>query len=232
LPLAFKIFEVLEPRELDVIASKLKDYRAVEVEEVDGREVEVGWRVVELKWSEGSLVGYIEESFVVEVSYRGEVLRVPASTNTYFEFYPYEGRVFLILMAKKRRANRLASLLSVVLAARKDAIVEARIPAEKLRVLHESRPGSARVIYFDDLRTPNVEKSALYGEALADTELYQKYLDLGKVWYVVFEAGEGLVVGVTRNCVITVFSRVDESIALDFIKDSIIPLIQPVGEES
>ncbi len=222
--LTFKIFEVVEEFDLATIASKLKNYKLLEVEEIDGREVEVGVEVRDLEMSEGRLVGVVEESFVISLRYRGEEFRAPISVPTRFEFYPYEDRLLLIIAAKKPRANRIALLFSSILSAKKSAILEAQIPAETLKTLHEEKPGSTKVVFFDNVKLPGVDKLSLYGEQLADTSLYNEYLKLGKVWYVVFEAEEGLVVGITRNCVIVFFSKIDEDTALDYIREKVIPL--------
>ncbi len=222
--LTFKVFEVVEKTDLTTIALKLKNYKMVEVEEVNGKEVEVGFEVTNLREKGGSLLGNFVESFIVSLNYRGVDFRAPVSVSTFFEFYGYDGRLLLIVAAKKLRANRVASIFSTILSARKDAILEAWIPAETLKALHEERPGSAKVIFFDNVKLPGVDKLSLYGEQLADTTLYNEYLRLGKIWYVVFEAEEGMVIGLTRNCVVTFFSKIDEDSALKYVKEKIIPL--------
>lgn len=225
--ISFKVFEVVEPRDVGLIASKLKGLRLVEEEEIDGRLVETGLVVRDLELSEGGLKGTIEESFVISVRYRDEYIRVPVTVESPFEFYEWRERLFLIIEAKKTRANRLAGFISQVIAARKNAVVEAYLPHEALKALHEENPGGTRVIFFDEVKVPGVKKLSLYGEQLADTELYQEYLRLGRIWYVVFETQGGIVVGVTRNCVVTVFSRVDPEDALAVVKEVIIPRTQP-----
>jgi hypothetical protein len=63
---------------------------------------------------------------------------------------------------------------------------------------------------------PSVDKLCLAGSSLADTGLYREYLEHGRIWYVVFEARKrGVVVGITRNCVVTLFSK---STAEDFVR--------------
>ncbi|MCD6458675.1 MAG: hypothetical protein DRJ44_01560 [Thermoprotei archaeon] len=222
--LAFKVFEVVEEMNFATIASKLKNYKMVEIEEINGREVETGFEIVSLEERDGKLVGNVIESFIVSLSYKGEEFRAPVSVSTLFEFYRYRDRILLIIAAKKPRANRIASIFSTILSARKAAILEAQIPAETLKALHEERPGSTKVVFFDGVKLPGVDKLSLYGEQLADTTLYSEYLKLGKVWYVVFEAEEGIVIGVTRNCVVTFFSKIDIDSALDYIREKIIPL--------
>jgi len=227
--LALKAFEVAEAQSFEEVAAKLKGYGVLEREEVDGREVEVGFRVARLELVEGELRGVFEESFVASVRYRDELLRVPVSVSTEFRFAEVAGGLYLIVAAKKARANRVAARLSAALAAgrKRGVIVEARIPEEEFRRLYEGRPEAVKVVVFTDVRLPDVGKLTLYGSQLASSGLYNEYLKLGSVWYAVFEAEEGFVVGVTRNCIVTFFSKVEPEDAFKFVKEKILPLARP-----
>ncbi|RLF06098.1 MAG: hypothetical protein DRK00_02625 [Thermoprotei archaeon] len=225
MPLAIKVFELVEPLSLEELALRLRGYGVLEVEEVEGREYEVGFRVEELEIREGELRGVFEESFIASLSYRGEEVRVPVSIQTDFRFVEREGRKFLIVAAKKARANRVASRISAAISARRGAIIEAHLREEDLRKLYEERPSAVKVVVFTDVRLPDVDKLTLYGSQLAESGLYNDYLRLGRVWYAVFESEGGLVVGVTRNCIITFFSKIDPEEAFGFVKKEILPLI-------
>jgi len=224
--LALKAFEVAEAQSFEEVAAKLKGYGVLEREEVDGREVEVGFRIARLELVEGELRGVFEESFVASVRYRDELLRVPVSVSTEFRFAEVAGGLYLIVAAKKARANRVAARLSAALAAgrKRGVIVEARIPEEEFRRLYEGRPEAVKVVVFTDVRLPDVGKLTLYGSQLASSGLYNEYLKLGSVWYAVFEAEEGVVVGVTRNCIVTFFSKVEPEDAFKFVKERLLPL--------
>ncbi|MEM0226057.1 MAG: hypothetical protein QXF46_04215 [Thermofilaceae archaeon] len=231
MPLTFKSFVVAEPLTLDEVAAKLRGYGVAEVVELEGREVEVGFRVADLQPAEGGLKGVFEESFLASLRYRGEELRVPVSVVTEFWFFEVKGKLFLTVAARKARANRVASRISAAIAAgrRRGVVLEALIPEKVFRGLYEGRPQSVKVVVFTDVRLPDVGKLTLYGSQLASSGLYSEYLRLGSVWYVVFEADEGLVVGVTRNCIVTFFSRLDPAVALSFVREKILPL---AGEEA
>ena len=226
MPLALKVFEVVEPLSFEELAFRLKGYGVLEVEEIEGREVEVGFRIEDLELREEDLRGVFEESFIVSLRYRGEELRVPVSISTEFRFVEMGERMFLVVAAKKARANRVASRISTVISAKKGAVIEALLQEEDLRALYEPRPEAVKVVVFTNVRLPDVDKLTLYGNQLADSELYSDYLKVGNVWYAVFETREGLVVGITRNCVITFFSRVDLDDAFKYVKENIIPLIR------
>lgn len=225
MPLAIKVFEVVEPLSLEELALRLRGYGVLEVEEVEGREYEVGFRVEDLEIREGELRGVFEESFIASLSYRGEEVKVPVSVQTDFRFVERGDRTFLAVAAKKARANRVASRIAAAVSARKGAVIEAYLREEDLRRLYEERPGAVKVVVFTDVRLPDVDKLTLYGGQLAESGLYNEYLRLGRVWYAVFETEGELVVGVARNCVITFFSKIDPEEAFEFVKEKIMPLI-------
>ncbi|MEM1509127.1 MAG: hypothetical protein QXY49_03825 [Thermofilaceae archaeon] len=227
MPLALKIFEVAEPLSLEEIATKLMGYGILEVEKLGEKEIEVGFRVTSLEPGEGGeLKGIFEESFIASITYREEEVKIPVSVFTEFRFLNVERKQFLIVAAKKTRANRIASRLSIAIAAKKRAILEVFIPQEKFRKLYEERPGALKVAVFTNVRLPDVNKLTLYGDQLSNSQTYSEYLKLGEVWYSVFEAEEGLVVGVTRNGIVTFFSKVDPEIAFKFTIEKITPLAE------
>jgi len=72
-----------------------------------------------------------------------------------------------------------------------------------------------------------VEKLCLAGPDIADTTLYKDYLKHGQIWYVVFEAqNRGIVAGITRNTVITSFSKTSPQEFLNFILEDLLKLIE------
>ncbi|MEM2127932.1 MAG: hypothetical protein QXH67_06910, partial [Candidatus Bathyarchaeia archaeon] len=106
-------------------------------------------------------------------------------------------------------------------------IVEARISNETLQRLHEANPQATKLIWFDDVDIPSVEKLCIAGSSLADTQLYRDYLEHGKIWYVVFEdQRRGVVVGITRNCVVTLFSKSTIEEFINYIFEDLLKLIE------
>ncbi|GAI04807.1 unnamed protein product, partial [marine sediment metagenome] len=63
--------------------------------------------------------------------------------------------------------------------------------------------------------------------ALADTKLYREYLEHGRLWYIVFEVMKrGLVVGITRDVVVTLFSKASVDEFINFVLEEVIPIIE------
>jgi len=228
-----KIFEVKERMELPLMARKLRDFREEEPYESGGKKLELRTEILDLKMEGEGLAGVFSRDFVLSRYYRRGVVEVPVTEEVPFWIRPFRGRTFLLVLApsrargvKKLLTNYVANKLSEILFLRTGAIVEGRITHETLRKLHESNPQATKLIWFDDLDIPNVGKVALAGSALADSRLYREYLEHGKIWYAVFEFRKyHMVVGITRNCVITTFSRVELGNFLECVLTEILPLI-------
>ena len=74
---------------------------------------------------------------------------------------------------------------------------------------------------------PGVEKLCLAGSDLVDSQLYPDYLAHGQIWYVVFEAQKrGLTMGITRNSVVTLFSKSTKDDLIDYIREDLLTLIE------
>ena len=231
--LVAKIFEVREPLELGVIARKLKDFGEEEPYEREGKRSKLTMEILDLKLEGNSLTGVFSKDFVLSRYYKRGLVETLVTEEVPFRIKRSKGRTFLVVLApskargvKKLLTDYVANKLSEILFIKTGAIVETKITHETLKNLHESNPRATKLIWFDEVDIPNVGKLALAGSALADTKLYRDYLEHGKIWYVVFEIQKrGLVVGMTRNCVVTLFSRVELREFVDYVLDEVLPLI-------
>jgi hypothetical protein len=105
-------------------------------------------------------------------------------------------------------------------------VVEARIDPETLRKFHEANFEDTKVIFYSDVDLPNISKLSLYGAELGNTSLYSDYLTHGKLWYIVFKSkGYGYVFGLTRNCILTGFSKMELSEFKNFLESQVLPLV-------
>lgn len=221
-----KIFRFAEDTDLGFIARKLKDYREVEPYESNGREGELITEVTDLEAEGDTLHGVYSRDTLISIYHRDGEIEVPKTRETRLVFQERKGEIFLIILEEKPKANRIANEISEALFLSAGAVVEGKITEETLKELHESNPRATKVIYFDNVDIPDVGKLALYGSSLADSSLYQEYLDHGNIWYAVFEVQEkGIVVGVTRNSVVVLFSKLEQHEFIDFVLDDILPLV-------
>ena len=231
--LVAKIFEVVGRMDPPTFAQKLKGFREEMPYQGSKGEHILTTEIFDLRMEGDVISGVFSKDFMLTRYYKRGLVETPVTEEVPFWFRRHRGRTFLVVMApsrargvKKLLTNYVANKLSEILFIKAGGIVEARIPHETLRRLHESNPQATKLIWFDNVDYPGVGKLALAGSGLADTKLYREYLQHGKIWYVVFEVGErGLVVGITRNCVVTLFSRSDVKDFVTYIFDSILPLI-------
>ena len=233
LVLAAKIFKLREEAGLDLIARKLKDFREEEPYEREGKKLKLTAEVLDLKLEGDSLAGVFSRDFVLSRYYKRGLVETIVTEEVPFWIRRSKGRTFLVVLApskargvRKLLTDYVANKFSEVLFIKSGAIVEGRITHEALRELHESNPRATKLIWFDDVDIPNIGKLALAGSGLADTKLYRDYLEHGKIWYVVYEVQKrGLVVGITRNCVVTMFSRMERKDFIDYVLKEVLPLI-------
>lgn len=232
--LVAKVFEVKEHMDFATMARKLKDFK----EEEPYRDTKLLTEIIDLKLERDTLFGIFTKDYVWSKFYRGGLVETPVTEEVPFWIKRNKGRVFLVPLApskprgvKKLLTDYVANRLSEILFIKPGMIVETYIPHQTLQRLHESNPHATKLIWFDQVDIPGVKKLALAGTGLADTSLYREYLKHGKLWYIVFEVlKKGLVVGITRNSVITLFSRSSVEDFVSFIFEEVFPLIAETGE--
>ncbi|MDP6457906.1 MAG: hypothetical protein QGF78_01030 [Candidatus Bathyarchaeota archaeon] len=227
-----KTFEIREKISLAEVYEKLQAFR--EEEDWEGEEViSLFTEVLDLELAEDSIKGVFARDYVKPRHYKRKMVETPVTEEAPFWVKPYEKRTFLIVVApsvargvKKLLTNHVANKVSEILFGVTGAIVEVRIPDEILMNLHESNPQATRLIWFDNVDIPGVNKLCLAGESLADTGLYKDYKEHGKIWYVVFGIQKrGITVGVSRNCVVTLFSKSSLDEFIRYLTDDFFSLI-------
>ena len=230
-----KIFEIKEEADLGLIVGKLKDFHEEELYQTEkGETINLVTEVLDLKLKEGSISGVFSKDFVQRRFYKRKLVETPITEESHFWIKPFKDRVFIIVSApyvargvKKLLTNYVANKLSKILFITSQAIVEVKISHKTLKELHEANPQATKLTWFDQVDIPGVEKLCLAGSDLADTKLYHDYLEHGKIWYVVFEAQKrGIVVGITRNCVVTLFSKSEIEDFINYILEDILMLIE------
>jgi hypothetical protein len=235
LVLPAKIFEIKEEANLGVIIGKLKDFHEEELYETEkGETINLVTEVLDLKQTGNTILGIFSKDFVYRRFYKRQLVEAPVTEESSFWIKPFNGRVFIIVSApsvargvKKLLTNYVANKLSKVLFITSNAIVEVNISHTTLKELHESNPQATKLIWFDGVDIPGIEKLCLAGSDLSNTRLYYDYLEHGKIWYVVFEVQKrGIVVGITRNCVVTLFSKSTVEEFINYILEDLLMLIE------
>ena len=230
-----KIFEIKEEADPRLIVGKLKDFREDELYNLEsGETISLITEILDLKLEEDTVSGVFSKDFVRRRFYRRKLVETPVTEESPFWIKPFNKRVFIIVSApsvargvKKLLTNYVANKLSKILFITSHAVVEVKIPHDTLKKLHESNPEATKLIWFDQVDIPGVDKLCLAGSDLVDTKLYHDYLEHGEIWYVVFEAQKrGIVVGITRNCVVTLFSKSTTEQFIKYILEDLLMLIE------
>ena len=224
---AGKIFKLREAIPLRTITAKLLDYKVEETVEEPPQEFTLLTEIVNLDLVGDRIRGLYTKDILIKISRRGEEVPIVKTLEAPFTFTVRGDNILLTIIGKKNWANYVANELSKIIFISVGGIVEARISPETLRQYHEENPEGTKVIFFDNVDIPNIDKLSLYGPDLKNTMLYSEYLSHGSIWYIVATSKKyGYVVGITRNCVITVFSKIDEYSFFRFVEDEIFPLIE------
>jgi hypothetical protein len=230
-----KIFEINEETNFGLTVQKLKDFHEEEKYETnDGKTFTLITEILDIKLRENLISAVFSADFMRSRYYRRQLVETPVTEEATFWIIRYQNRIFLIVVApsvargvKKLLSNHVANKLSKILFITPRAILETKIPNETLQILHESNPKASRLIWFDQVDIPGVEKLCLAGSDLADTQLYQDYMAHGQIWYVVFEAQKrGITMGITRNSVVTLFSKTTKDELINYINEDLLPLIE------
>ena len=235
LVLPAKIFEFTEDAiALPTIYQLLSEYHDEDQYTlVNGKTTILVSEVLELQQDGNSISGIFSRDFITPRQYRRDLVEIPVTEEAPFWIKSFDTKTYLIVMApsvargvRKLLTSHVANKLSDVIFLKPWSIREARLSPETLKELHESNPQATKLIWFDDVDIPSVDKLCLAGSSLADTKLYQEYLQHGTIWYVVFEVQRRqIVVGITRNCVVTLFSKSTVDDFINYLLDDLIPLI-------
>ncbi len=211
---------------IDLLASKLKSFKQEQKTKVEESEFDLVSEVTGLNASKNSLEGTFSFDIVFVIRHRGKPVPVPRTFEAPFTFDIFGKKLYLTIFEKKSRANNIANEMSKTLFMSLGQIVEARIQPEVLKRFHEENFENTKIIFWDQVDLPNISKLSLYGEMLGATTLYNDYLTHGTLWYIVIKSKKyGYVVGVTRNSVITCFSRADLPDFKSYVKAEILPII-------
>ncbi len=223
---AGKVFRLGEDLPTSEIKRTLTDYRVEENFEEGEYRFPILKEVSNLRAEGKGIRGLYSHDFVTRVYHRGQVIAQPRTVEALIDFQVVPSGTYLTVLEKKRRANFIATQLSRVIYARSDAILEARISPETLREFHAKNPEETKIIFFDNVDIPNIDKLSLYGTDLIDTKLFEDYSKHGDPWYIVYRSKPtGFLVGITRNSSVTIFNLREKDRFIEYVHNEVLPLI-------
>jgi len=222
--LAGKIFRVVEQVSIETIAEKLNGYRNEQT--IEGSDLSLLTEIKDLNSTKDELSGIISRDVPVRLRQREELEVTFRTVDTPFLFRQRKPDMLLLVAERKPVANAIANLFSSTLFLSLGGVLNAEITPKTLESYHRRNPEGTKVMFFDGLEIPNLDKISLYGPSISDTSLYPTYVSQGSIWYVVVTSRKyGYVVGVTRDAVVTIFNRMSIEDFVSFVKDEILELI-------
>jgi hypothetical protein len=228
MPTAGKVFVSTEHRPLLDVSTAMEGYKVEEEYSEGDFKLNLLTEVANLSLVEGTLTGLYSYDHVVYNYHRGKVIPAAATKEVLFAFSEYQGRTYLAIVDKKDVANRTANRLSEIVFGEMGVIVEARILPETLKKFHLENKESTKVIFFENMNIPNINKLSLYGPDVVDTKLFKEYDAIGDPWYVLTKSKKfGHTVGLVRDGSVTIFNSIDQGQYLQYLKEEIVPMTQP-----
>lgn len=222
--LAGKLFRFSEPLSIEEIARRLEGYRLEREDEETGLKLVTELTITSV--NKDALETRMYRDRIVFLGTREGPKPAVSTISITISFRAVAGQTFVLILAKKLLANEIANELSRVIFMKPGSIVEARIDPQVFLEYYRQSMEDARVAMFDQVDIPNVNVLALYGEALSDTELFREYEKHGSLWYIVVRSKRReLIIGLTRNCVITIFSQATEDDLKSFAFEEVVPLL-------
>ncbi len=222
--LAGKLFRINTDQGTDFIASKLSGFKVVREDEETHLQLALELSVE--SFDETSLEGKIFYDKIIRIGTKEGPKPAVSTSRIPFYVRRIDDYYFLLILAKKPIANYLANEFSKAVFIRPGFVVEARIDPEIFLDYYNKNLEEMKVAYFDQVDIPNVNVLALYGDALSQTDLFKMYQEHGLLWYIVVKAKSiSQIIGLTRNCVITMFSRGTAEQLVQYAFDEVAPLV-------
>lgn len=227
MPISAKIFIHQESIALEDIAERLKAWSEEETFESPEEDYTLLANIEEVEYNDEELFGIYMYDSVVMHSWRSVVSATPFTTEAPFVFTKQDEQRFLIVLAPKSIANRVANQLSTIIHGVQGAIIE---PMIRSAFFDEFQAGTeaTTIVLFDDIDIPNIDKATLYGGPggnVQQTNLYGNFVAHGRPWYMVSKTKDrAWTVGIVRDGTIVVFNSVDKKAFIEFLKEKILPM--------
>jgi len=161
--------------------------------------------------------------YVLVNTHRGTVVNTPVTRGVPFRFFEKDGDLWLVVIVSKAIANVIAVALAGICAV---DVREASIFASEMNSFLKVND-NAKVVLFDNLDIPGVDKNTLYGSELVQTNLFKEFSGRGSPkWVVTEEKVSGYTIGLGGDVGVTVYNNVELNEYLKLVEQDIIPLVR------
>jgi len=228
MPSSGKIFIVPDEKGLDAIELAVENFKESERDEDLG--LDLINDITRLRRGEFELSGLYAYDYTVSHYYRGNFIVSPTTQECSFTFLQDDEKMWLIVYCSKGIADKVANKLSEIIYGDVGEIKLAKIRSHEiddyLKTNYETR-----VIFVEDMDTPSINKSTLYGKDFLQTRLFAQIRGSGSPRYVVTKSkARGYTVGIVNDGAIVLFNQVDNSDFQAFLEDEILPIIHVIKQ--
>jgi len=225
MPKGGKVFLISTSEELEDLKSKLDGWSATEKYEDGDFAITLLEDVSDLSIASIGclqLFGTYSYDYVMRNIHRGKVVHTPITQTCPFNFGKTDGKLWLVVLAKKNIANRAAVKLGEI------CNIDVRTASIYSREMNHylKLNDKTKVALFSDMDVPGVNGSTLYGEELVQTSLFKEFVGHGTPKWVVTESElKGYTVGISGDGSVIIFNNVNDVDYVGFVEDEILPLV-------
>ena len=227
MPKSGKIFTLPQHLTLDEIHGSLDGFKITEPYESTegpGFHIELIKDVTKLRAAPGGLEGIYAYDTVLQHKHRGRILHTPVTTETKFQISDTP-QMWLLCLAPKHTANKVAIDLATILYGADPEIRETSIWSRRIEE-YLSENDQAKVVLFDNLDIPGIDKDTLYGEELVQTDLFGRFKQSGTFRYIITKSRlTGYTVGIVSDGAVILFNTVEDDEYVSFVEDEIMPMV-------
>ena len=225
MPKGGKLFLISGTEDLEVLRNKLEGWSVTE-RYMDGDfTIDLLEDVSDLEIATiGSLqlMGVYSYDYVMRNNHRGRIVHTPITQDCPFHLGISDGKLWLLVLAKKDIANRTAVKVGEICNLDvREASIYSREMNHYLKINDKTK-----VVLFTDMDIPGVDKSALYGKELVQTSLFKKFVGSGiPKWVVTEDNLKGYTVGIGGDSSVVIFNTVENVDYVGYVEDEILPLV-------
>ena len=221
-PSSGKVYIVNTSEDLKDLKGRLDGYSETEKYDDGDYSIDLVKDVQNLSIGERFIDGFYCYDYVMRNYYRGKVVHTPVTRECPFRFFKEDDELWLLVRISKDIANRVAVDLAMICNL---DVREAQIYSREMNHYLKIN-NNTKVVLFDQLDIPGVDKSTLYGIDLVQTDLFRNLVESGSPKWVITESSlKGYTVGIGGDAGVTIYNNVNELDYISFIEAEILPLI-------
>lgn len=225
-PKSGKLFKARSVGSPEEVYSKLDGYMTSDKFETELTNINLVTNIEDLQIHQDGVDGVFRYDYVATLINRNGVTEVPVTQDCPFRILWDEhdkALAWILVLVKKSNANRVAVSLGSILNA---DVREADIYSADMNA-YITRNFKTKIVLFDNMDLPGVNKNTIYGEELVQTTLFNEMSEHGTPKWIVTESElHGYTVGLGGDVGVTIYNNVENLEYINFVVKEILPLVK------